>query len=222
MEITPKLSDLNPDSPLSLGSGWQSQQNHPFKSFVLGDMSVDNLNVDLDNLRSQVEQLKDELAGKEELAQLNDRLDEITASVQKASEKGQELKAKVLLPPSELMDVQLIPSHSLERLEEYRSDEKKAYVLLGVFLGCVFGILSNWAIQDTFVWTRQASVLLVLFLILTFGLAIWAHQINSRVVKVKNRMLTDQKPEESNHISDQNVYPKTEEKNSSDHTVDSV
>ena len=216
-----KLFNLNPDSPLSLGSGWQPQPNNRFQSLVLGDMSVDNLNVDLENLRSQVEQLKDEVAGKEELAQLNGRLDEITASVQKASEKGQELKAKVLLPPSELMDVQLVPSHSLERLEEYRSDEKKAYVLLGVFLGCAFGILSNWATQDTFVWTRHASVLLVLFLILTFGLAIWAHQINSRVIQVKNRMLTNQKPAESNHVSDHNVSPKTDQKSSSDHPVDS-
>ena len=78
-----------------------------------------------------MEQLKREVAGKDDLVQLNDRLDDITTSIQKASERGQELKAKILLPPSELMNVQLVPSHSLERLEEYRSDEKKTYVLLG-------------------------------------------------------------------------------------------
>ena len=183
---------------------------------ILRSTSVDSLNADVRNLQSQVEQLKGEVAGKGELTQIQERLDDITDSIEKITERGQELKAKVLLPPPEYMNVQLVPSHSFERLEEYRSDEKKAYVLLGVFLGCVFGILSNWATQENLVWTKEAIVFVVLFVILTIGCGFWAWLINRRVVKVKNRMFPGRRTAGSDHVSDQNVSPRIEKEDSTE------
>ena len=63
---------------------------------------------------------------------------------------------------------------------------------------------------------------MVLFIILTIGLGIWAQQINSRVVQVKNRMFTNHRPTRPNHVLDQNPSPSIEQKDTSNHCIDSV
>jgi hypothetical protein len=171
--FTPFLSPLHLDNPLKI---------------TLNSAPVDNLNDDLANIKSQIDKLKKEVAGKEELAEINQRLDTMTTSIESATERGQELKAKVLLPPSEHLNVQLVPSHSLERLEEYRTDEKMIYVFLGVFLGGIIGILSNWATQDSFKIDRASGVLIAMFVFLTCCLSYWAYITNERVHKVRNQM----------------------------------
>ncbi|MGB2863783.1 MAG: hypothetical protein WBC05_10700, partial [Sedimentisphaerales bacterium] len=165
-----------------------SQSNNPLQTLALNTAPVDNLNNDLANLKNQIDQLKEEVAGKEELAEINQRLDTMATSIESATERGQELKAKVLLPPSEHLNVQLVPSYSLERLEEYRTDEKKIYVFLGVFLGGIMGILSNWATQDSFKIDRAAGVLLSMCVFLTCCLIYWAWVINKRVQKIRDQM----------------------------------
>jgi hypothetical protein len=159
-------------------------------SLTMATAPMDGLNMDLASLREQVEQLKGDVAGKHELAAVNERLDKMAASIQSASQRSRELKANVLLPPSEDLSVQLVPSYWLDRLEEYRADEKKGYVLLGAFLGGVIGILSNWATQETFVLTKAAGVLIFMFVLLGLALSGWVWQINKRVRRVKDTILS--------------------------------
>jgi len=146
---------------------------------------VDALNMDLATLQAQVRELKGDVAGKKDLAAMNERIEKIAASLDRATERGQELKARVLLPPPEHLSVQLVPSYSLDRLEEYRADEKKAYALFGTFFGGTLGIFSNWAIQDTFTFSKAAVVLIFFLLILTIAAGIWAWQIDTRVQRVR-------------------------------------
>jgi len=149
---------------------------------------VEALNRDLAALGDQVRELKSDVAGKEDLAAMNERLEKMAASIGRATERSQELKANIVLPPSEYLSVQLVPSHSLDRLEEYRADEKKAYALLGVFFGGAIGTFSNWATQDTFAITKATAVLVLFFLILTIATGVWAWQIDKRVQKVRKIM----------------------------------
>jgi hypothetical protein len=150
---------------------------------------VDALTKDLATLGDQVRALKNDVAGKKDLAALNERLGKMAASIERATERSQELKANIVLPPSKYLSVRLVPSHSLDRLEEYRSDEKKAYALLGVFGGGAIGVFINWATQDTFALTKATIVLVVFFLILTTAAVAWAWQIGRRVQRVRKAML---------------------------------
>ncbi len=149
---------------------------------------VDNLNRDLENLHNQITQLQSEVAGKRELEKVNQRVDKMVKSIESATEQGHELKAKVLLPPSEYLNIQLVPSHTLERLEEYRTDEKKIFVLLGSFLGSILGILSNWATQKTFAMNRASWVLLTMCIIVTILSTYYAWIISGRVKIAKSKL----------------------------------
>jgi preprotein translocase subunit SecG len=158
------------------------------QGWTLPNAPVDALNRDLATLGDQVRDLKGDVAGKKDLAAMNERLEKMAASIERATERSQELKANIVLPPSEYLSVQLVPSHSLDRLEEYRADEKKAYALFGVFLGGALGIFSNWATQDAFALSKATGVLVLFFLILTIGTGIWTWQIDKRVQKVRKTM----------------------------------
>jgi len=123
-----------------------------------------------------------------QMTQLGERLDEIARTLDQASERSDELKADILFPPIEDMSVRLVPSDSLDRLEEYRSDVNWAYLLAGAFLGAVMGILSNWATNEKFIITRYSKVLIGLFLILAVGSGVWAYNINRRARRVRDHM----------------------------------
>lgn len=184
MDISPTSEEMKKLSSI-LSPSYSSD---PFHTIAINTAPVDDLNNDLSTIKDQVEQLKDEVAGKVELAEINQRLDKMATSIESATERGQELKAKVLLPPPDHLNVQLVPSYSLDRLEEYRADEKRLYIFLGVFLGGIIGILSNLATQDSFKINRAASVLLAMFIFLTFCLAFWAFVINKRVQKIRDQI----------------------------------
>ena len=149
---------------------------------------VDNLNRDLENLHEQIKQLQSDVAGKTELDEINQRIDIIAKSIQSATEQGHEIKANVLLPPSEYLNIQLVPSHTLDRLEEYRIDEKQIFVLFGSFLGCILGILSSWATQKSFIMNRTSWVLLIMCIIVASLSAYYAYVISKRVEKVKSKL----------------------------------
>jgi hypothetical protein len=104
--------------------------------------------------------------------------------------RNKELTARILLPERKHLNVPLAPVHSLERLEEYRSDENIAYLLTGAFVGAILGILSNWADNDPFVLTRISIVLMILLVILTIFCVIWAIRLNRRATSVKKDILS--------------------------------
>lgn len=86
------------------------------------------------------------------------------------------------------MEVRLVASHSLERLEEYRSDENKYYLLIGLFGGAVLGILSNWFTNEQFTITRFSTVFMLLLAILTVACIFMALRISKRAEGLKSKI----------------------------------
>jgi 6-pyruvoyl-tetrahydropterin synthase len=142
----------------------------------------------IEKLRAQIAELKEAVPDKQQ-AQVTDQLREIATTIEQMSVSNKELKADILLPPMEDMNVRLVRSDTLDRLEEYRMDESKAYLLIGVFGGAIFGILSNWATNETFTITRPSRMLMILFFIFALATTLWAYQVSGRARRVRNQLL---------------------------------
>ncbi len=115
--------------------------------YVARDVAED-LGGDLDELRRQVDDLHEAAVSSEQLGLIVNRLDEMGQTIESASRTSERLRADVVLPEAEEMAVRLVPSNSLGRLEEYRSDENKAYLFAGTFLGAVLEA-PNHSVQQT-------------------------------------------------------------------------
>lgn len=154
------------------------------------DSQLENFNSELVNLRKQVVDLQKASLTENQLEQ---RIQEILKTADRAAGQGELLTARVILPRQEDMNVRLIPSHSFERLEEYRSDENIAYLLIGVFAGGICGILSNWAANESLVITRFSLVLMCFLAVLTIACVLWVRIIRSRTNAVKGQILSNSK-----------------------------
>lgn len=152
------------------------------------NLDAEVLNVELASLRQQLNEIRKGTISSE---QLDSRIEEMLRTANRAIGRSEEITARVILPPSELTDVQLLPSGMLERLEEYRSDENLAYLLVGAFGGAILGILSNWATNDPFVITRFSVVLLILILLLTATSIFWAWRLKKRADSVKRQIFSN-------------------------------
>lgn len=95
--------------------------------------------------------------------------------------RGKEIKPRVFPPPQELMDVHLIPISILMRLNEYHSDEKIAYSLVGLLGGSMLSILTTWATSSPLIITNQSVILLFVFSIMEIFCIAWIVRINGRV-----------------------------------------
>ena len=102
------------------------------------------------------------------------------------------LTAPVRMPSQEAMTVRLGPINLIERLEEYQSDENLAHTFLGLFMGAILGIISNWANNTPFQISGFSAVLIVLLVILAIGVGIWLRRIRRRKESVKNKLLAPQ------------------------------
>ena len=83
-----------------------------------------SLIIELASLRQQLVELQ---KGSLTDEHIENRIKEILRTADRAVGQSEELNAKLLLPPSELTDVPLVPIHLLNRLEEHRSDESAAF-----------------------------------------------------------------------------------------------
>jgi hypothetical protein len=155
-----------------------SSQNIP-------DFRLDNLRENLAEVQQQLRKLQAEAGVNAELALHVRNLSQL---VEKAQVNSQELKAPILLPPLEDMQVRLVASHSLERLEEYRSDESKYYLFVGLFGGAILGILSNWFTNEQLIMTRFSIVFIILLSILAGGCAYMVMNIHWRAKAVQTKM----------------------------------
>ncbi len=167
-----------------------------YQSFFVARDIAQELDVDLEKLRRQVDSLHETAETDGQLGLIVDRLNEIEQTIESASRSNERLRAKVVLPSAEDMAVRLVPSNSLDRLEEYRSDETKAYLLIGIFLGAVLGILSNWITDPGFEITRVSGAFMIIFSALAVLAAGWAAQVSARSRRVRSRLL-GQKPGEA-------------------------
>ena len=152
----------------------------------------------LEGLKRQVGDLHKAVLGGKELSQEIKRLEGLAATIEKAGEIGRNLTADVVLPPAKDLRVKLVPSDSLDRLEEYRADEAKAYLLVGAFLGAVLGILSNWVTQEAFAVTRISGAFMTFFGSMAVLAAAWALQISRRAKSLRARLLGNPEGEAGN------------------------
>lgn len=83
---------------------------------------------------------------------------------------SQSLTAPVKIPSQEHMQVHLVPAASLERLEEYRSDESTWWTWFGLFVGSIIGVFINAATGGRM--TTEAWILIGVFIIMA-GLTGW-------------------------------------------------
>jgi H+/Cl- antiporter ClcA len=108
-----------------------------------------------------------------------------------AKEESNALTAPVKLPSD--MSVKLVPSYLLEHLDEVRSDESIAYLLIGVFAGAEAGFVVNWATTEKFTMTRPSQVFCILFGVLLVGSIVWAWQLRKRSQGLKDKMFGNSK-----------------------------
>ena len=187
-------------------------QNQKFESF-LREMSerymteIIDMEKELNLARDRAEQLEKILRQNskyitQNLQELENQLvsleakadDQIRLQIQSAIQIVEQTKAdnklltaQVILPSAEDMSVRLVPLHSLERLEEYRSDENKAFLLIGIFAGSVLGVVGNWATGDLTI-SRVSIFMLVVMLVLTFLTIYWARVIAKRSDNVRRQI----------------------------------
>ncbi|MDW8212707.1 MAG: hypothetical protein RMJ55_04060 [Roseiflexaceae bacterium] len=100
---------------------------------------------------------------------------------------AREISATVILPSSDELSIRLAPIHLIQQLEEYRADEAKVHLLVGLFGGAVLGILGNWATSDLHITLE--SVFLLLIMILLTGISVWwLKVIDRRIKKLQDRI----------------------------------
>jgi hypothetical protein len=146
-----------------------------------------SLNIELAQLRQELQAFQKNAADSDQLEQ---RIQDMVKLTSRAIGRSEELTARIVLPPQELTDVHLVPTHSLDRLEEYRSDENIAYLLIGAFGGAILGIISNWVTSTSFVITQSSGILAGLLIVLTVASILWTHRIHKRADLVKKEMLS--------------------------------
>lgn len=156
-------------------------------SFTLSSASLEaaeSMFSKIDDLQSQVAELEGKLGDDAPIGV--ERISEIADSIEQSR---RELTAPVTLPSIEDMSIRLVPSHRLERLEEYRADEGYALLAAGLFGGGLLGLLVSLATAEISSLSAPSIAVLVLLLLLTVASAYWIHRIRSRVARIRERML---------------------------------
>jgi len=96
--------------------------------------------------------------------------------------------APISLPRREDITVKLGPVNLIERLDEYQSDENLLTFFLGIFIGAILGIISNWATASEFVVTPFSLILLGIFISLSIASGVWLKRIRNRRKKVNREI----------------------------------
>ena len=112
----------------------------------LREIEIQKLEQQLIQTQNTVEQLSSKI--NEERSSKNDEqlktlFDKLNEDLSQMRIPTQSLTAPVILPPPEDMEVRLVSSTSLERLEEYRAEENKWYAIMSLLLGTVLGVFIN-------------------------------------------------------------------------------
>jgi hypothetical protein len=151
--------------------------------------SAERLQNELAALRQQLQEIQQGRLGDREL---EEKIAAVVKTTNQAIGRTEELTTRILLPPPQLTEVKLVPSGALERVEEYRSDEKIAFLLMGLFLGGIVGVLVNWATNDPLTITRFSIVIVCFLATLATGTVYWAYRIAKRVESVRKRYFGDE------------------------------
>ena len=153
-----KILDLQPDELNFLleAAGYAASLSASEANYIRPTSSIETQPADYINvtrqLQVQIQDIKDGLealsAGikgesKDESLTLAEEIENLRGTLSDLQSTSQEITAPVRIPSQKDMEVKLVATTSLERLEEYRSDENIWFSLFGVCLGAVMAILIN-------------------------------------------------------------------------------
>jgi len=152
--------------------------------------ALDSVTKRLDTVSSQSSNTHDL---KQELQNLKTEiLETVKPQISQLEQTGKELSATVMWPSKRDMQIQLVNINSLDRLEEYRSNQGTWSAFAGLFLGAILGVLINWATGAAM--TDAAWVLVIAFFVVSIVFGYFYHIDNMRVQRVKNQMLDRDNP----------------------------
>lgn len=136
---------------------------------------------------------------------LSNDIDELRHSINEIQVTSKKLAAPVILPNPKDMQVTLVSSSSLDRLEEYRNEENKWFSVLTLFVGSILGLLTNLVTGGSL--TPSALVICVVFLIMAFFSGWSAFGFRARATAIRNRILPDENSAQidKSDISDETV-----------------
>lgn len=99
-----------------------------------------------------------------------------------------DLTAPVEIPSKESMTVKLSPSNLVERIDEYQSDENLAHTVIGLLVGTIIGIISDWLIEEPLKISDASLVLAIACVVFTIFAVIWLYRIRKRKKSVKRKL----------------------------------
>lgn len=119
-------------------------------------------------------------------AAIKERLDDLFDSILDLQKTSQGLAAQALSPPVEDLHIQVVASNSLERLEEYRTDQATWSALAGLFCGSILGILINWINGGQL--NAAAWILMVAFLVVAGVFGYFFYEGRNRISNIKDKI----------------------------------
>lgn len=191
-DLISEVARIRPNAPL-----------HEFRSTVSGQLQpqeqtedetrqkdIIGLQSDVSNLRQLVLELKSSVVTNEKF---DGYFAELLRYANRAVDRTEELKADIVLPKNKTVRMFSEPQvNRLEnlnsRLEQNRSDEVLAFLLIGLFAGAAVGVVVNWATDDPFNPTPVSITFLIFFLFLTLVAGFFAYQNHKRVLDVQNQI----------------------------------
>ena len=150
------------------------------------ETQVDNLKEDIAAIRTKLVKLQSDGQSNQII---NGQIRDLIQLVDVAEERSQHITAPVLLPSVELMSVRLVPTHMLERLEEYRSDESGYSLLTGLFGGATLGVIINWFTSQDINISPYSIILLITMIFLTCWSVFQLRKASKRSRTLRDRML---------------------------------
>lgn len=169
---TPDETQNNPRQGLRWETYFNAREPWPSRG------APDVLQARLSDLASQLESLQvDQRASEEQLGAMRE-------SLNAAVRAGNDLTARVRLPPPESMEVTLVAADGVDRLEEHHANENRAWAFLGITVGAALGQVTELALAGE---TPPVSVwMLFLFLIVaSVYFTIEIKQNRTRIAQVK-------------------------------------
>ena len=90
---------------------------------------------------------------------------------------------RVGMPPQEIMDIKLIPTHTLDRFELDNQDLNETNQYIGIIIGALIGIFTNILLSEPITFSRESIVLLS---VLGIGLVIFYLRRRKLAERVKS------------------------------------
>jgi len=142
---------------------------------------------DIGDLSARLVELSSRIDG---LITVHQPPEEVVRSIQDAfmrtAQAGANLTTRVLLPPDETMAVPLVVANELYHLEDYHSEENRAWAFFGIMAGALLGQIGSFVFMLK-PPPQGAWIILVVLLVGTLLSGMEIRRIRKNIMIVKNR-----------------------------------